>query len=159
MTEFYQAVYEILTAATTTGGELDGLTVLRDEHEGLKTNCVVISRLREVTVGESSQYQYVEGHVEIADMVGLDKRDGATSNWPNAKAAAENWARKIKKVLMANTKLECTSYPGGLTKHPEQTGFLDKTYGSYFQDSMELTYVRQEFKAKYVYRNGAFALQ
>ncbi|MFQ5629367.1 MAG: hypothetical protein ACE5I1_11450 [bacterium] len=158
MNEFFDAVYETLNAETGIGKELDGLTVLKNLHAGMKDPCVVIARNQETNLGQNDRYKSVEGRMRLAVFVEIDKKVAGTQR-ETFETTAETWARKVEKVVMRNPKLTSVAYPTGITNRPNETQFIDKDYGETVENAGTFTFARMQLSAKYIYRDGTIVLE
>lgn len=158
MNELVQAIYEILYAETGADETLEGLRILRDEHEELATaNCGIL-RNREVTIEQAHQYKIVQGFIDLYISVNVSRKAGAELTWYNAEVLAESWARKVERVLLNNATLISTTYTSGLTAQGEETEISEKDYKYRIIQSANFVVCKMTLRATYIYRNGVISL-
>lgn len=160
MTEFIAVIKEILTAETGAGELLEGLGIFDEDHEGLTTPCLLIRPDIEITIAQQNRYKSVEGRALLFAMAQINKRDGAATDWRDARVLADGWARKVEKIIMRNPKLISSTYPNGFTNLDQKTQLVSKEYD--FDVNGPATwwaFMRMVFKAEYIYKDGVITLE
>ncbi len=121
MNELITALDEILTAETGTGKLLEGVTVLCNEHEGMKSPCVVLKRKGRETIQQNERYGAFIARADLVVLVQVSNRPGTSNVWRTAEEVADKKARLVEQVILRNPELVCTSYPSGITGYGEDT--------------------------------------
>lgn len=160
MTELITTLVALLTAETGVGELLEGLTIRKNEHEGVVTNCCVVRRGNERRIQQLGRVKKVDGRVFISTLMAVDKVIGTGDKWETAAAAAETWARKVEKVIMRNPNLVLApTYPNGFTAQEQETEVENIRYGFGVDNSTWYAFAEMELKVHYLYRDGAVALE
>lgn len=160
MTELINTLAAILNAETDTGELLEGLTILKNEHEGIVNNCCVIRRGNERRIEQVQKVKKVQGTVFISTLVAVDKIVGTGSKWETAAADAATWQRKVEKVIMRNaTLILAATFPNGFTTQEEFTEVENIRFGFGVENSSWYAFAEMELRLHYLYRDGVIALE
>lgn len=158
MNELVNTLHGILTPHLAAGQALEGLTILQHDMEGLKDNCLVIRREREDMISQARKLKTVTGNVALVAMMQINQRSASATVWRTAEQAAETWARKVEKIIMANPALALLpDYEDGFTRSYEDTHFISKEYGTMEEQGAWWVFCKATLQVKYIYRDGSIA--
>jgi len=158
MNELITTLHGILTPHTASGQLLEGLTIIRHDHEGWKDNCLLLRRDREDTISQAGKIKTVNGRVQLIPAVHINQRSGATLLYTEAEEQAETWARKVERVIMANPSLILEpDFAQGFTQFYEDTQINAKEYAIGERQGAFWAYCEMTLNVKYIYRDGSIA--
>lgn len=166
MEEVIIALKEILEAEAN-GGELDGIIINDEENilpeaiespdaQGQLPMMITISEVQETFETQERNYELAVGEVDLAIITPVMKKE--QHKWRNAKNRLKPVTKKLRKVIMNNRKLACTTYPDGIIYQPRDTKIDSVVYGYSTIGNIWYCFARCRFKTKYIYRNYQISL-
>lgn len=158
MKALIDTLYGILQPHTAVGQTLEGLTILRHDHEGLKENTLLLRRDREDMISQAGKIKVVTGRVLLIPAMLINQRNGGALLYTAAEDAVEVWAKETERVIMANPSLILDpDFPNGFTQFYEDTHVLSKEYNLGERQGAFWAFCEMTLQVKYIYRDGSIA--
>lgn len=158
MIEARDAIIETLQAATGVGEDLEGVSILKNLHQGATAECVVVSPLQQIVEGWQGEIKYCTEQFRVMAMVEISKKQDGDDRQDDHDRA-ETIARTCDALLRSNKALVYSGAAGGLSRQPDANRMVDKIFTETVEEAAEFAVCRMTFEYRIIYRGASVALE